>query len=112
MLRTHVRTSKLRSYRPLLEVLEDRSLLSVCTVDRLTDSDPVGGGEGTGMAGDLRYCMNQIDDQDSIQFDVKGTINLAGELPPIIHSISIDGPGADQLIVRRDKGGDYRIFTV
>jgi hypothetical protein len=56
--------------------------------------------------------MYRADDRDSIQFDVKGTINLAGELPPIIHSISIDGPEADQLIVRRDKGGDYRIFTV
>jgi hypothetical protein len=44
--------------------------------------------------------MYQADDWDSTQFDVKGTINLAGELPPIIHGISIDGPGAG----RRDRG--------
>jgi hypothetical protein len=64
------------------------------------------------MAGDLRYCMNQAADRDSIQFDVKGTINLTGALPNLTHSISIEGPGPDLLTVRRDTGGLYRIFTV
>ena len=26
-------------------------------VDRLSDADPAGGGEGSGLAGDLRFCL-------------------------------------------------------
>jgi hypothetical protein len=64
------------------------------------------------MAGDLRYCIEQEQDGDSIQFSVKGTINLTGALPPVTRSISIEGPGANLLTVRRDTGGSYGIFTV
>jgi CSLREA domain-containing protein len=41
-----------------------------------------------------------------------GTIQLIAELPPLSADVEIDGPGADQLTVRRDTGGNYRIFTV
>jgi len=50
--------------------------------------------------------------QDTINFSVTGTINLTGALPNISSSMSINGPGSSQLTVRRDTGGDYRIFTV
>src|SRR5262245_39285950 len=96
-----------RKVRPRLEVLEDRSLLSVCLADRLTDL-----GEGKDFVGDLRYCVTEAQDGDSIQFLVKGTINLTRALPNLARSISIEGPGADLLTVRRDTGGSYRIFTV
>src|SRR5262245_27270408 len=96
-----------RKVRPRLEVLEDRSLLSVCLADRLTDL-----GEGKDFVGDLRYCVTEAQDEDSIQFLVKGTINLTRALPDLTRSISIEGPGADLLTVRRNTGGDYRIFTV
>jgi hypothetical protein len=78
-------------------------------VDRLTDT-----GSGSGLAGDLRYCITQAGDGDSITFGdgVTGTINLSGPLPKLTHSISIDGPGPDLLTVRRDTGGYYRIFSV
>ncbi len=49
---------------------------------------------------------------DTIGFSVNGTINLTGALPNITDSLTISGPGASQLTVRRDTGGDYRIFTV
>ena len=39
------------------------------------------------------------------------TINLAGELPPITESLTIQGTGANLLIVRRNTGGNYRIFV-
>jgi hypothetical protein len=90
-----------------LEVLEDRTLLSAYTVDRLTDL-----GEGSDLAGDLRYCITHAADGDDITFGVTGTINLTGALPNLTHNISIQGPGPDRLTVRRDTGGNYRIFTI
>jgi predicted outer membrane repeat protein len=91
-----------------LEVLEDRTLLSTFTVDRLTDT-----GDGSGLAGDLRYCITQAaSGQDSIQFGVTGTINLSQALPELMASVNIDGPGAGQLTVQRSTGGNYPIFTV
>jgi hypothetical protein len=98
---------RVRAYRPRFEVLEARHLLSTYVVDRLTD-----GGAGSGLAGDLRYCINQAADGDAITFGVTGTINLTGFLPVLTHSISIEGPGAGLMTVRRDTGGDYNIFTV
>src|SRR5262249_53519644 len=96
-----------RAYRPRLEVLEDRTLPSTFMVDHLAD-DTV----GSGLTGSLRYALTQAADNDHITFGVTGTINLTGALPSLAHSISIDGPGAAQLTVRRDTGGSYRIFTV
>jgi len=92
-----------RSFRPRLEILEDRTVLSDCTMSVLTD---------TGDKGDLRYCITHATDGDSIQFGVTGAINLTGALPNLAHSISIDGPGANLLTVSRARGGFYRIFTV
>jgi hypothetical protein len=90
-----------------LEVLESRTLLSVFTVDRLTDL-----GQGAGQAGDLRYCLTNAVTDDTITFGVTGTINLTGALPELTQSINIVGPGADLVTVRRDTGGRYRIFEV
>lgn len=39
------------------------------------------------------------------------TINLTGVLPDL-SSMTIQGPGANLLTVRRDTGGDYRIFRI
>ena len=80
---------------------------STCIVDRLTDT-----GEGSDLSGDLRYCVNQAQNQDTVMFEVIGTINLSGTLPDLTQSISIQGPGADLLTVQRDTGGDYCVFTV
>jgi hypothetical protein len=80
-----------RSWRPRLQVLEDRTLLSTYLVDRLTDS-----GAGSGLTGDLRYAITHAMDADTINFGVTGTIE--GNYG-ITHSISIEGPGPDQLSV-------------
>jgi len=80
----------------------------VCTVDRLTDA-----GEGEGPRGDLRYCITSArSGEDTITFEVTGTINLTRALLELTASVTIEGPGAENLTVRRDTGGDYRIFTV
>jgi hypothetical protein len=100
---------KVRAYRPRLEVLEDRTLLSIYLVDRLTDT-----GAGSGLAGDLRYCITQAVNGDAINFGVNGTINLTGALPDLAHNVSIQGPGANLLTVRGagSEGYPFRVFTV
>jgi hypothetical protein len=104
---------RVRAYRPHFEVLEARHLLSTYVVDRLTD-----GGAGSGLAGDLRYCIRHAADGDAITFGVTGTINLTypyGSLY-LLHNISIEGPGADLLTVsgpgRDSYPENFRDFTV
>jgi hypothetical protein len=104
----HVRPAhRARACRPRLEILEDRTLPSTFLVDHLAD-DTV----GSGLTGSLRYAITNATDNDHITFGVTGTINLTGGLPNLTHSISIDGPGANLLTVRRNTGDYYRIFTV
>jgi hypothetical protein len=67
---------------------------------------------GTGTSGSLRYAITHAVDGDVITFGVTGTINLNSALPDLTHNISINGPGANVVTVRRDTGGNYRIFTV
>lgn len=76
-------------------------------VDRLTDM-----GQGSGLAGDLRYCLTQATGQDTIEFGVTGTIDLSQALPDLSSSITLDGPGANLLTLQRNSGGSYRIFNV
>ncbi|HEY0076508.1 MAG TPA: Calx-beta domain-containing protein [Abditibacteriaceae bacterium] len=51
---------------------------------------------------------------DTIAFmaGVRGAINLKGALPALDDEMTIAGPGANFLTVRRDTGGDYRIFLI
>src|SRR6266851_4995946 len=98
---------KVRAYRPCLEILESRTLLSTYLVDHLAD-DMV----GMGTSGSLRYAITNAVDGDTITFGVNGTINLTGALPNLTHNISINGPGADLLTVRGNTGGNYGIFSV
>jgi hypothetical protein len=80
-------------FRPRLEGLEDRNLLSTYIVDHLAD-DMV----GSELTGSLRYCITQAADNDHITFGVTGTINLTATLP-VTHGISIEGPGASLLTI-------------
>jgi hypothetical protein len=100
-----------RAYRPRFEVLEARHLLSTYVVDSLYDT-----GSGSGLAGDLRYCITHAADGDAITFGVTNTIDLTSALPGLAHNISIEGPGADLLTVRGRDFSFYpyycRVFTV
>ena len=40
------------------------------------------------------------------------TINLTGALPDLSSDMTISGPGANVLTVKRNTGGNYRIFTI
>jgi hypothetical protein len=69
---------------------------------------------GSGLNGSLRYAITNAANGDTITFGtgVTGIINLTGALPDLTHSVSIQGPGANSLTLRRNTGGNYRIFTV
>jgi uncharacterized protein (TIGR03437 family) len=49
---------------------------------------------------------------DPAFFNTPRVINLTGELPTIQNNLTITGPGAHLLTVRRNTGGTYRIFTI
>jgi hypothetical protein len=80
-----------------LEILEDRTLLSTYVVNSLTDT-----GSGSGLAGDLRYCLTKATSgNDTITFEqgLTGTIQLQSPLPALSASVDIQGPGAGTLTV-------------
>jgi hypothetical protein len=90
---------KVRAYRPCLEVLEDRNLLSTWVVDRLTNT-----GQGSGMAGDLYYCIDHAAAGDTVTFGVTGEIQ--GNLQ-LWQSIHIQGPGANLLTLEPSLDGYF-----
>ena len=87
------------------------------TVNSLGDTPDAAPGNGlcadAGSACTLRAALqeaNALAGDDTINFSVTGTINLTGVLPTISSNMIINGPGSASLPVRRDTGGDYRIF--
>ena len=102
---------RLRSCRPLLETLEDRTLLSTYVVNSFTDT-----GTGSGLNGDIRYCITQADESantgSTITFDTAltgSTITLThGELV-ISDTMTITGPGSSLTITENTYS---RLFDV
>ncbi len=83
-----------------LEALEDRRVMSTCTVTSLTDT-----GAGSGVKGDLRYCLNvtnangEPSNRVEFQAGLTGKITLQlGELA-IRNHLEIDGPGASAVMI-------------
>jgi CSLREA domain-containing protein len=104
-----------RRFRPKVEVLEDRILLSTFTVNNLGDA-----GTGSGNVGDLRYCINQANANnqansigfDSTVFATHKTITLAGS------QLTLSDTGGTQTItapaagVTIDAAGKSRVLLV
>jgi hypothetical protein len=89
-------------FRPALEGLEERALLSTLSVANLNDSGP----------GSLRDCLARAHSGDTIAFasDLQGTITLtSGELK-VGQSVTIQGPGADNLSI--DGNHASRVFEI
>jgi hypothetical protein len=66
-------------------------------------------------AGSLRQAITDANANagpDTIPISATGTIDLAGVLPSISDDVDIQGPGQDQLTVRRNTGGNYQIFNI
>jgi CSLREA domain-containing protein len=49
---------------------------------------------------------------DTINVAVTGTISLTGILPDITSDMSLIGPGSSQLTIKRNSGGNYRLFNI
>ena len=87
------------------------------TVNTTSDTVVVGacanGNPGCSLRGAIQ-AANSHPGEDGIGFDlpVGSVIHLTGALPNLTEGVAITGPGAHLLIVQRDTGGDYRIFTV
>lgn len=70
------------------------------------------------VEGSLRQAIRNAESlsgEDTITFVNEasvGVINLTGALPALNSDIVFDGPGANQLTIRRDTGGEYNIFSV
>ena len=92
---------------PTVASLGATVLWTTLTVTNTNDS-------GVGSLRAAIAAANQHPGPDTIDFApaVTGTIALASPLPDLTTNIDIQGPGANLLTVRRDTGGDYRIFTV
>ena len=105
MERKHRRQPSLRvtTYRPLLEVLEDRCLPSTFTVLNLLDSGP----------DSLRAAVvaaNANPGPDAIDFATTGTIALTSGQLDITDSLTINGPGANSLTVSSNHAS--RVFGI
>ena len=110
---SRARSKNRRGIRPIVTLLEGRTLLSTVpiTVTSLADY-------GTGTT--LRAAITTADagstsNQYAISFTpgLTGTINLGGSLPYLSNNISITGPGASSLTVNRPSNeANSSIFTV
>ncbi len=112
---TRARDRHARRIKPIVTLLEERTLLSIVTltVTTLAD-DPSGSIPGCTT---LRDAINQANDssadQETINFAVAGTIDLTTALPYLANNISLQGPGASDLTIQRDpSAGQFGILAV
>jgi CSLREA domain-containing protein len=98
-----------------LLTVEAASTFIVNTLSDTPDAAPGNGAcaDANGLC-TLRAAIqeaNALAGIEAISFSITGTINLTSALPDL-SSLTINGPGSSQLTVRRDTGGDYRIFSI
>jgi CSLREA domain-containing protein len=62
--------------------------------------------------GALGECTAGPGDDMIDMVGISVTIQLASSLPAITSNVVFEGPGATNLTIRRNSGGDYRIFAV
>ena len=105
-----VATLSTRRYRPSLESIEQRLLLSTYTVNAMTDT-----GSGSGTSGDLRYAITQANDNPGSTIDItaSGTDTLTTSLPDLAADTTITDSDPGSFIVQ--GGGtlsDFNALTI
>lgn len=107
-------------------LLASNSLFALTTLNVTvdTDNDPGGSGQGSGQTGDLRYCLNTMNqglniapDDYAITFASPMTIQLNGILPIINNSpnpvnITIGDSGSTPTVTIDGNGGSYSGFFI
>src|SRR6516165_9313325 len=111
----HKSTPRGERFRPFLEALEDRTVLSAATylVNLVGDA-----GTGSGTSGDIRYCINQADNPanagSTITFDTtalgSNAITLSKGQLVVSDNMTISGPGASKLTISGNKAS--RVFAI
>lgn len=83
------------------------------TLDTVVAGACATGGAGCSLRGAIQVANSHVGD-DGIAFDLPAgsVIDLTQALPDLTDSVSISGPGANLVTVRRNSGGNYRIFNV
>jgi len=83
------------------------------TVDDLGDAGDISAGDGSCDTGEgvctLRAAIeeaNALAGDDTIQFSIIGTINIGGSLPYNTGNLTINGPGASDLIIDASGAGE------
>ncbi|MFI5455435.1 MAG: beta strand repeat-containing protein [Isosphaerales bacterium] len=101
-----------RNRKPLLEVLEDRQLLSGNTYTVSNTGDT---GSGSGLSGDLLYCVAQANENSgsTIQFEsgLTGTIQLTSGLH-LSANVTINGPASAVAVAGGGSSSNFSVFTV
>jgi hypothetical protein len=82
---------------------------STYVVDRLTDVDSAGDGDGALFVGDLRHAIVHAQAGDGVTIDVTGTIELSAALPTLTRSVCVRGRGSSLLTVR---GAGGTVFSI
>jgi large repetitive protein len=103
----------MRLVRPLLFVAAVIGALLLPAGSALALSYPVTSTADTETKGTLRASIKEANAHtgpDSIPIEVTGTIELQSALQVIFDPVSIIGPGADQLEVRRTGPSDFAVF--
>ena len=92
--------------RLFVRELENRIVPATFTVTNISDA-----GTGSGMSGDLRYCITQanaLGGANTIDATgVTGTITLASALPTIASGdlLAVTGPGGGELTINANRVG-------
>lgn len=103
----------MRLVRPLLFIAAVIAALVLPASSALALSYPVTSTADTETKGTLRASIKEANAHtgaDSIPIEVTGTIELESALQVIFDPVSIVGPGADQLEVRRIGSSDFAVF--
>ena len=116
--KSRARSRDRRGIRPIVTLLEERTLLSTLnlTVTTLQD-DPTTPIVGLVTLRDAITTANAAPpgSQETINFDpsLQGTIDLMTALPNLANNITINGPGATVLTIQRDSNAaQFSVFTV
>lgn len=103
----------MRLVRPLLFLAAAIAAVLLPASSALALSYPVTSTADTEAKGTLRASIKEANGHtgaDSIPIEVTGTIELDSALQVIFDPVSIVGPGADQLEVRRTGSSDFAVF--